>query len=463
MLQTLVATGLTNLPNSAAIRVDWTVVTATMAVSVLVGALIGLLSTATLIRSSLGSLLVDGSRQQTVGRSARLFRRGLIVTQVGASVVLLAGAALLLTSFQNLLSVDAGFDPERVVTATIFPPPSRYEDQRAVAALSDRVLEAFRRLPGVTSAGLTSNIALSGRTSPATVSPARRQCEAEAVLVLPSIVSVSPGYFEAMGTRLVRGRYFAASDRDETERVAIVDERLAARFWPDADPIGQALYRGDSPKYTVVGVVRDVRFEGLAPRAHSAGAAYFPHTQAPFAGRLRWIAVKTAADPAAIVPALRSALAAIDPDLPLSDIQTMRERRSQSVVSEKLAMGLASTFGAVALLLSVVGIYGVLAYVVAKRTREIGIRIALGSSARSVFRLVFSEGLALVAAGLTLGLVGALLLGRALEGQVFGVRPTDARVLASVIALTGIVALLACVSPARRATRVNPLIVLNEQ
>lgn len=266
-----------------------------------------------------------------------------------------------------------------------------------------------------------------------------------------------------MGTPLLRGRYFADTDRADTLRVAIVDQRLAARFWPNADPVGKALRRGDSERYTVVGVVRDVRFESLDGQAESMGAAYFPHTQEPPLRRLRWLAVKTASEAPALIKALRASVASIDPDLPLSDIQTMTQRTAQSVVPQKLAMGLASVFGIVALFLSVLGLYGVLAYVVAQKTREIGIRVALGSTPRGIFRIFFNEGLMLTAAGLVLGLLGAVTMGRALEGQVFGVRPADPSILAAVALATGIIALLACVSPAYRATRVDPLKVLNEQ
>lgn len=463
ILRTLVSSGMANMPNASSIRMDWTIVGFTVAVSLLVGVLIGLVPAATMGRLHLNQVLAEGSRLGTGGRATRLFRRGLVVTQVAFSVVLLIGAGLLLTSFRNLLAVDAGFNAERVTTATIFPPPSRYQDQRAVVALSNRVLELVRAIPGVESAGITSNVALSGRTSPATVSPSDYTLQPGEAVVLPSVVSVTPGYFEAMATPLVRGRYFADSDQEHTLRVAIVDERLAARFWPNEDPIGKSVRRGDSERYTVVGVVRDVRFEGLAARTASVGAAYFPHTQAPPTGRLRWIAIKTATQSGAVMPALRAALMTIDPDLPLSDIQTMTQRTSSSVVPQKLAMGLASMFGVVALFLSALGIYGVLAYVVAQRTREIGIRIALGSTARDIFQLVFKEGLTLVTGGLTLGLLGALVLGRALEGQVFGVKPTDPVVLGTVAVVTGVIALLACVSPAHRATRVDPLNALSEQ
>jgi putative ABC transport system permease protein len=463
LLGTLVSNGMANMPNAASVQLDWTVVGFTVAVSALVGVLIGLVPAATVGSLNVNQILADGSRLGTGGRATRVFRRGLVVTQVAFSVVLLIGAGLLLTSFRNLLAVDAGFDAERVATATIFPPPSRYADQPALVALSNRVLESVRSLPGVDAAGITSNIALSGQTTPATVSAAGSSPQPGDTLVLPSVVSVTPGYFEAMATPLVRGRYFAESDQERALPVAIVDERLAARLWPNDDPIGKGLHRGDSKRYTVVGVVRDVRFDGLAGQTESIGAAYFPHTQAPAMGRLRWIAIKTAADPAAVMRSLRSALMAIDPDLPLSDIQTMTQRTSRSVVPQKLAMGLAAMFGVAALCLSALGIYGVLTYVVTQRTREIGIRIALGSTARSIFQLVLREGLMLVAAGLVLGVLGALAVGRAFEGLVFGVRPTDPFILGSVAFSTAIIALLACVSPARRATRVDPLIALSDQ
>jgi putative ABC transport system permease protein len=463
ILGTLSSGGLDTFPGAALVHVDWIVIATTGAVSVLIGVSIGLVPAATIRGLNVNQALAEGSRLGTAGRATRLFRRGLVVTQVAVSVVLLIGATLLLTSFRNLLAVDYGFTAERVVTATMFPPPSRYPDERAMVALSNRLLDAVRSIPGVAAAGMTSNVALSGRTSPATVSAADRASQPTVALILPSVVSVSPGYFEAMAIALVRGRYFTDADRDDSRRVAIVDRRLAARLWPNEDPIGKNLNRGSPERYTVVGVVRDVRFESAADQGDAIGAAYFPHTQAPAVGRLRWIAVKTAGEPAEVVRAIRAALTAIDPDLPLSDIQTMTERTSRSLVRQKLAMNLAGVFGAVALFLSTLGIYGVLAYVVAQRRREIGIRIALGSTGRRIFQLVFTEGLTLVAGGLMLGLFAALAVGRALQGQLFGVSPTDPVVWSTVLVSTAIIAMLACVSPARRATRVDPRSILSDQ
>jgi predicted permease len=467
LLDVLASGGLPNLPNASSIRIGGAVVACAIALTVSSGVLIGLVTAASLGRRHLKHALADGSRSGTPGRSARYFRRALIVAQIAVSMVLLIGAGLMLTSFRNLLAIDVGIDRERVITATIFPPPSRYKDQQAVAAMSERLLESIRTIPGVEATGTTTNIALSGHTSPSSVAAADRPSDSAQPLIVPSVVAVSEGYFEAMGTRLVRGRYFSASDSASSQSgvmpVAIIDERLAQRLWPNEDPIGKGLFRGDSARFTVVGVVRNVAFESPAARAESIGTAYFAHTQAPPMGRLRWIAVKTAADPLVVVPRLRAALAAIDRDLPLSDIQTMTQRTTMAIVSQKLAMALATLFGAVALLLAAVGIYGVLAFVVARRRREIGVRMALGSSPRGIFRLVFGEGLALVAGGLALGLLGAFAVRRVLAEQVHGVTPTDPAILAAVSVGTACVALLACLLPARRAARVDPLIVLKDQ
>lgn len=460
ILKALAFRGLHDLPNAAQIRIDAPVIASIAAASALVGLLVGLLPALT-GTGPLNHVVVDGNRTVTSGRAAGVFRRGLVVTQVALSVMLLIAATLLFTSFRHLLEVDAGFKPARVTTATIFPPPSRYPDSQAVVALSNRLLDRVRTIAGVEAAGITSNIALSGFSSPASVSATPALVGGEAA-VIPSVVGVTQGYFEAMGTPLIRGRYFAETDRDSTQRVAIVDDHLAGRLWPSGDPVGKVIYRGECGPFTVVGVVRDVRFEGLASRTESIGTAYFPHAQAPPLRRLRWVSIRTTADSAAVMRAVRSALAEIDPGLPLSDIQTMSERVSRSLVTQSLAMTLATMFAFVALALSLLGIYGVLANVVARRTREFGIRMALGSTVRGVFHLVLGEGLASIGAGLILGLAGALAMGRALESHVFGVKPTDPLILGGVLLATGGVALLACLGPARRATRVDPVKVLSE-
>jgi putative ABC transport system permease protein len=460
ILEALTLTGIDDLPNAAGIGLDTTTVTFVAGLSLAIGLLIGLMPAWTAGVETISQVLAENSRSGTSGRAAAVFRRSMIVSQVALSVVLLFAATLLLTSFRHLLRLDGGFTATGVVTATIFPPPSRYANADAVASLQDRVLDQLRRIPGVQAAGMTSNIALSGYESPSTVSTSEQPAASEPAIV-PSVVAVTPGYFEAMSTPIVRGRNFNDSDRSRTMRVAIVDEQLANRLWPGADPIDKRIYRGDVGPFTIVGVVRRVTLAGLTD-SQAIGTAYFPHTQAPPLGRLRWIAIKSASDSAAVVRQLRSALAEIDPDLPIADVQTMRERIDRTLVSERLATNLATMFAAVALSLSVVGIYAVLAGVVTRRTREIGIRMALGSSVRAVFQMVLAEGVVLIGIGVLLGVGAALGAARALDGLVFGIRPSDPLVLSAVVTVTAGVALLACLAPARRAARINPVDVLSD-
>jgi putative ABC transport system permease protein len=461
ILRLLAATGMAHLPNATDVRLDGFVITGFLAASVLVGVSIGLVPAASLGGLRLRQVLAAGSRLNTAGRANGLFRRALVVAQVGVSLMLLIGAGLLFASFRNLLQVDAGFQAERVTTATIFPPPSRYADSRAVAELSDRVLESIDELPGVTAAGIGTSLALSGG-APAAVAAGERPQAPGAVPLRPTMVSVTPRYLEAMGTTVLRGRAFSDADRESAAAVALVDERLAAKLWPGEDPVGKAVVHGDAATATVVGVVRTVRFEGLDAGDDSDGAIYLPHRQAPPMARLRWIAVKAAIGPAAVARGLRTTLRGIDPALPLSDIQTMHQRTVGSVAPQRLAMGLASGFGLVALLLSMLGIYGVLAYLVAQRTREFAIRTALGATSRDSFRLVLREGALLVGCGLAVGLVGAVALRGVLQGQLFAVTSTDPFVVGAAVFVTAAVAMAACIRPAQRATRVEPMQALTE-
>ncbi len=428
--------------------------------SLLIGLLIGLAPLLTAGAASLTHVVGDGGRTGTSGRGARLFRRALVVTQIAVSVVLLIAATLLFTSFRHLLAVDGGFLPSGVVTATILPPPARYANKQALETLLVRIREGVRAMPGVEAAGFTSNIALSGFESPASVS--RERSEPDEATVIASVVGITPGYFEAMSTPLVRGRHFADNDRADSAAVAIVDEPLAGRLWPGQDPLGRAVYRGGVGPFTVVGVVRNVRLAGLTDAIASIGTAYFPEAQAPPLRRLRWIAIKSSVDASSVVQSLRSTLAAIDPDLPVSDVQTMHDRTAGAVAPQRLAAALATMFAVVALFLSMIGIYGVLANLVASRTRELGIRLALGSTVSRIFRLVLTEGAALIGAGVAAGVAGAVAVAGTLEGLLFGVRPTEPRLIAAVAVAAGGVALLACVAPARRATRVNPVDVLSD-
>jgi predicted permease len=459
------------LPNADRIGLDWTVAALTLAAALVVGALIGLGSAAGVRAPSLARALAEEGKGGTRGRGARTLRRGLVVAQIAISVVLLVGAALLLASFRNLLRADPGFVGDNVLTAAFTLPPQRYDDDAAVRAFADRLLAQVRAIPGVESAGLTSNIPMGSYGGWGPIKAEHYVAAPGESVVSPWRIQVTPGYLETLGTSVIRGRGFDERDRADTEHVMLIDESLAKRFWGDADPVGTRMYRPrnadlnvvdeNTEFYTVVGVVRDVQLRDLAGRgARAFGSFYLPHAQWP--ERNNVIAIKTRAPIETVTSALYAEVARLDPQLPLFDVRTMVERTAVSLAARKIALGLAGTFGVVALLLAALGIYGVLAYLVAQRRREIGIRIALGSSPRAVFRLVLGEGLWLTVAGLVLGVAGALAVARSLADQVFGVAPTDPLVLAAVLLVTGAIALLASVSPAVRATRVDPIVVLTE-
>jgi predicted permease len=477
ILRALAVIGLERIPRAHEIHMDFTVVAAALAVATAAGLLIGLVPAVHLFKVNLSTALREDSRTGTSGRKTQSLRRVLVVTQVAFAFVLLIGSGLLLGSFRNLLAVDPGFKTEGIITAAIGMPRVRYPADKDVVQFTDRVLRTLRDVPGVTAAGGTTIIPLGGNHSDSVILAEGYQMKPGESLVSPMQVTVTPGYFETMGTPLIKGRYFDERDNEARPGVIIVDERLAQKFWPGVDPIGRRMYRPSNPRdllkidentrwLTVVGVVREVQFEDLAGRSTTVGAYYFAAAQPPpppqGAPRGLALAIKTSGDPAAVLRGVRAELNKLDPAMPLADVRTMLERVALSLMSRRAAMLLAISFGVISLFLSAVGMYGVLAYLVTQRSREISIRIALGSTPRGVFRLVLSEGLCLVGIGLVLGLAGTAALRRVLEGQLYGLGAMDPRVMAIVMALLGIIALAACSLPARRATRLDPVTVLTE-
>ena len=291
-------------------------------------------------------------------------------------------------------------------------------------------------------------------------------------VVSPLYMAVSPDYFKAMGIPMVRGRSFDERDNETMPRVVIVDERLAEHFWPNSDPIGRRMYFPDDMNnllktdehttwLTVVGVTRTLRYENMDGSGAPVGAYYCPIAQDP--DNTVTFAAKTAGNPDAIVRSLRGEILRLDPDLAVFDVHSMAERIDLSLAPRRTSMLLANAFGGVALFLATLGIYGVLAYLVAQRTREIGIRVALGSTRAKILKMVLREGLQLVIIGLVLGIIGAILLQKAIASEIYGVRPLDPLVLGSVTAVLAIVTLAACAVPARRAMRVDPIIALRSE
>jgi predicted permease len=347
-------------------------------------------------------------------------------------------------------------------------PRAQYKTDAEILGFSTRVLQATRRLPGVQSAGITTTIQFGGDYSDNVIFPEGYVIRPGGTLISPSELGVSEGYLETMRTRLRRGRLFDAGDTAQAPKRILVDTRLAQQFWPNLDPIGRRIYKpqdaqhltpGPKTEYcTVVGVVETVKLRGLVEGDARFGAYYFPYAQAPEHGFA--LAVRSAADPLLLAAAIRRVVAAIDPELPLFNVKTMSQRTDEALVSRRVPMLLALGFAAVALFLSAVGVYGVLAYQVTQRTREIGIRMALGAAARAISGLVLAESVRMLALGLGIGLAGAFVASRAMRNLLYGVQPMDPVVLAAVAVVLAGVALVGAAVPARRARRIDPAVAL---
>jgi predicted permease len=460
-----------DLPFGSQIRVDGTATAYALLLALAIGCLLGLLPLAAALRTNPSGVLRQEGRSSAGGGSSRVLRRALVVAQVAFTFVLMLGAGLLLASFARVLQVDAGFVPERVATASVSLPRSRYADDAARARFADEALRRVRALPGVVAAGATSTIPFGGAHSDSVILAEGYQMKPGESVISPSQVDVTPGYFEAIGAKLLEGRFFGEQDRAEALKVVIVDRKLARRFWPNQSPLGRRMYLPsdindltaitDKTEFrTVVGVVADIKLDDITEGDKAVGAYYFPMTQDT--SGLVTFAVKTRTQDAAIGTELRGAVASLDPELPLFDVRPMDALLERSLVNRRAPAELALGFGLVALVLSAVGLYGVLAYLVTQRRREIAVRMALGSSARGVFDLVLREGLLLLGVGFLAGAVGAVLLRTSIESQLFGVKAADPRVLAAASVLLVVVALAACALPARRATRIDPRTALSE-
>jgi predicted permease len=462
----------TRVFGAAPVAMDATVIAITLGLAAIAGLLIGMVSASPLFTMTLGTMLHEVTRSGTRGRAARATRRTLVVAQMACSFVLLVGSALLWISIRNLLAVDPGFRTDHVVTGSITLPSPRYASDDAARAFVARSLEAIGRLPGIASVGATTIVPL-GPTSQSGILVAegyRPQPGEPPVAGLRSFVT--PGYFEAVGTPLVRGRLFDERETQSSAKSIIIDEALARRFWRDEDAVGRRIFwpanpsqysiDANTPWLTVVGVVRRAQLRGPGVNESENGVVgtyYLPWSM--LAPRGLGFVMRTHAEPTTVINDVRQVLAQIDRDIPLFDVRTMSERAELALMPRTHTMQLATLFAAVAVFLSALGLYGVLAYVVAQRRREIGVRLALGSAPRAIVGLVLREGLALAMAGIVLGTVGAVLLGRFVASQLYGVAPSDPLVMAAMAVTLGAVAALACIVPARRAASVDVMKTLS--
>jgi predicted permease len=471
-VRALTAFGLEATPQGTHVTIDATVIAFTFGLAIVLAVLIGLIPVLGLRQMNLSQSFREEGRSGTASRGARVTRRVLVTAQIAFAFMLLIGAGLLLASFQRVLGVRPGFDASHVMTGIVSPPATRYKEDAQLVAFWNQLADRVRALPGVQAAGITTSVPLSGNYSDSVILAEGYAMAPGESLISPYNFSISPGYFEAMTIPLKAGRLFNASDDERAAKVLIVDERLAQRFWKGTDPIGRRMWKPDNPEdltkgpgpktqyFTVVGVVGNIRTTGLTEK-EPVGTYYFPFAQN--VGRGMTLVTRTAGDPSSIVGSIRQVVTSIDPELPFFAVKPMQQRVDESLVSRRTPMLLASLFGGIALFLAAVGIYGVLAFQVAQRRKEIGIRMALGSDSRRIFGLIVTEGLWLLALGVAVGLAGAFAIRRAMETQLFGVQAMDPVVLALVTGVLGVVAFLACAVPARRASRIDPLIALNDQ
>ena len=446
-----------------AVSVDARVLGFTLLVSLLTGLIFGLAPAAQASSFDLNETLKEGGRDTSSAGRGKRIRAALVVAEVAVSLVLLIGAGLLINSFLRLRHVDPGFRTDNLLTMSVVLPEQKYPDQARRSAFYDEMIRRVEALPGVRAAAVTNwiplvsqgdsvGVSVEGRPDPA---PGQRR---------PVVVTrvVSPHYFRAMGIQLLRGRDFdERQDRVDSPAVVVINETMARYFWPGEDPLGKRVTPGrpDSPEdwCQVVGVVKDVRQFQL--NADPKPQMYLLYAQAEFFAP-RHLVVSTAVEPLGLASAVRKTVWEIDKDQPVSDVSTMEEVLSESIARQRFSMLLLAVFAGVALLLAAVGLYGVMSYSVAQRTREIGLRMALGAQERDVLRMVVGQGLKLVLAGVLIGLAAAFALTRLMSSLLFGVSATDPATLVTISLLLVGVAVLASYVPARRATKVDPLIAL---
>jgi putative ABC transport system permease protein len=452
------------VPRLEQVTIDGTVVAFTALLAAATSVVFGLVPALRASRQDVRGDLGAGGRGTVLSGARDRLRRSLVAAEVALSLVLLVGAGLLIRSALHLQNVHPGFDPNGVLSARIALPASSYAGHERPARAYEGLVERLQASPGVAGVALSSQAPLVGGGGSNGLIPEGRPLDMKSIID-SQLQIVTPGYFKTMRVPLRAGRAFTEEDRRAAPRVMIVNETLARTAWPGEDPIGKrvACCEGEPDKpvwKTVVGVAADVHSRG--PAAELRPEFYLPMDQVPeeaWSWIQRAMTVMVRADggsAAALTPALREAVRELDPTVPVYNVATMSERLRDSTAQARFNTLLLSTLGGVGLLLAAVGIYGVIAYFVAQRTREIGVRMALGATGRDVLALVLRQGMAAVLAGVAVGVPAALLAGRALRAMLYGVGSADALTLVTVVAVLLAVALLASGLPARRAVRVQP-------
>jgi putative ABC transport system permease protein len=438
-----------------AVSVDRWALLFTFAVSIGTGVLFGLAPAWHARNLRLNETLREGGRGIAGLARVRRMRGLLVVSEIALAVILLVGAGLMLKSFQRLTDVDPGFNPDHLLTMSVALQFINYQDPAKQVAFFQTALERVRALPGVVAAGASTSLpptyiqssngfTIEGRPEqPGTPPPT--------AIYIPA----TPGFIEALQLPLLAGRTITDADTAQSPGVVVINKTLAIRFFPNEDPVGKRMTTGGIQR-TIVGVVGDAKYQGLGLEA--GPQTYVPHAQSPFPGMR--VVVRTSTDPLSLVGAVRTQIQSVDSEEGPTRFATMEQLLSESVSQPRFNAFLIGLFAVLAFILSAIGIYGVVNYEVTQRTSEIGIRMALGARSADVLRLILRQGMVLTFAGLFAGVVGAFALTRFLSGLLFEVKPTDPMTYVTVAVLLGVVALAACLIPARRATKVDPLVAL---
>jgi putative ABC transport system permease protein len=460
-MKSLIGMASATLPVLARASANGIVLAATAAVALVTGVIFGVLPAHQVTRGSLAASLRAGARGTRTRPGTLRLRRAIVVGEMAMAVTLLAGAGLLLRSFSRLMHVDPGFDPAGVMTYDLGLPGQRYDSLGKIRNFTAALEARLRATPGVVHAGIASELPLDGRSFVISYTVHGHPTPPPSQRPSARIISTTDDYFAALGMKILQGRTFNGGDRYGSAKVAVVNQALAKKAFPNEDPIGKYVELGwsedgDRRGGTIVGVVNDVKQTGLDATINPT--IYLPFMQAPRTSLS--IALKLRNDKLSIVPALRAQVGELDPELPLYNLRPMSEIVAASVATERLYMVLLTSFAAVALVLSAVGLYGVIAYAVSERTQELGVRVALGASTARISRMILGEGLVMSIAGIVVGLGASAATTQVLTKLLFDIKPGDPVTFVAVSLALVAVALAASFFPARRAAKADPLVAM---
>ena len=456
--------GLSTLPRAFDVRLDPAVVAFTLLGALVTGLGFGVLPAWSVSRAAAAAALKEAGTRTTAGRRTQRLRAGLVTIEIALAVMLLTTAGLLVRSFRRLEEVNPGFTAGGVLTASLDLPEAKYDQPAKLTALHDAVLSRLAATPGIRAAGATSELPFANSNNQNSYTSPEITLPAGAPQPHAQVRSADPGYLHALGLTLLRGRWFTDADTAQAPHVVVIDQVLADRYWRGRNPVGFHINLDDSAAkpdlWEVVGVVAPIKFRSLDENV-TKETIYFPYAQSPEPGLM--VVLRTAGDPARLAAALRAAVQAADPNLPVFDVKTMTARMDEVAQPRRTPTVLLSIFSGFALLLAALGVYGVLAFFVTQRLPEFGVRMALGATGPNIAALVLRHGLRLVAGGVVTGLGGYLALSRVVGRLLYGVAPTDPVTLTLAPLVLAAVAVAACLIPARRATRADPMAALRAE